>query len=252
MAKLPGSVWIDGASIRFIDANGIEYYYIGTSVGVVSAVNGSVWQENDLLCYVDAGSEKRYLTGINEGAVSALAGCIWIEASRIKTVSGGGNKFSYHSDSHTDGGHNDHSDAGSPHQDATTGGGHNDVTVPHEDTHDDRAGHQHCDAHGDVGGPSGDHLDTHFDYFCDASQIDDCGLWVYQHADQYLDQAIGHLDVHSDEHCDFVVSTHTDQPYFHGDASGSDTHSDHTDHSDHSDFSHSDVAHVDMPVYVGP
>ena len=255
MAKLPGSTWISGTNLHFVDENGIEKYYTGTLAGAVSGNPGSVWIENDSLCYVDAASNKRTIGGqYDVNGVSAVIGSIWIEGGLLRTVvaSGGTSKFRHHGDTthndiiHIDTGHNDHGDAGSAHQDNPAGytdshgDSHTDVAPPHNDVWTP----VYCDGHYDV--PSGA---VHIDQFFPCSG----GVGVSAHGD------FTPFDQHGDATVSFQMNTygdhsdgvHTDS---HGDAhadQGS-PHIDHTDHADHSDFSHSDVPHNDLPHSDSP
>ena len=245
MAKLPGSVWISGNNIHFVDASGVEYYYTGALVSnIPTAIPGSIWMEGDSLHYIDASKNKRSLPGPSEGAVSALIGCIWVEGSRIKGVGGSGIKVNYHVDAHSDGGHNDHTDTGTPHIDAPAG---------HSDTHNDQHGDQpphyndqnipvYCDAHYDVGGGA-THQDGMFQCNGPAQSYGDYSPIEGGHGDAHVDFPFALHEDHSDG---VHLDAHDD---FHQDAFGA--HADHTDHADHSDSSHVDVPHTDQPVLVG-
>ena len=219
MAKIAGSVWIEGINLHWVDENGKEWYFPGTLVASGSpGFEGSVWIEGDDLHYIDANDDERKVYGPLGSVQSALEGSAWVQSvthliswiteSTLKNVSA--HDDTAHEDDHGDETYSDHGD------------------VPHSDSHTDTA---HGDEHGDV-----PHSDSHTD----------------EHGDEYYDHTDhtdgpGHADV--DPHAD----AHSDVP--HSDTSHTDTHTDdaHGDvaHGDHTDSHTDNTAHVDLPVYVG-
>ncbi len=234
MAKVPGSVWIEGTEIHIVTAGLSEYKWEGTYVTApAGAIPGSLWVEGDNLHYIDALGSERFVNGPNSGARVGLAGSIWQESLFIAWLTETyANKIV----------------------------GHNDVThVDHEDTyatHTDVAhGDSHTDTHGDVAHSDRAHSDSHTDTHGDTAHTDQHGDTHTDHYDTYPP----HIDSHGDYHNDIAhVDTHGDVAHAdishlnvaHTDTHGDVAHSDHTDSHDDSHTDHQDVEHTDLPVFV--
>lgn len=229
MTKLRGSIWIDGTTHRlhFINEVDIEYYYIGTDLGVSAGIAGSLYMDlgANIITWITSHGHMFQAAAINGATpVGAIAGSTWIDGSRLRAISNAGVERIHHTDvAHTDG--NSHGDSG-PHTDSVHGDNHGDF---HNDAHFDRAhGDSHTDSHTD--------FDDHEDHF----DVD--GFPHEDHSD--------HGDAHADvEHSD---SLHSDQ---HNDSIHTDTHADapHGDSGVHTDGAggHLDTPHSDEPVLVG-
>lgn len=222
--KKPGSIWIEGNDIHYIDTNTDEWSFTGELVlSAPAAIPGSIWISlGGRLHYIDATNGYRRLARVDDGLVSAAKeGSVWQDSAYLNWVANDLHKYHGHDDiAHTD---------SSPHTD-----------TPHGDSHgDDAHGDSHGDSHGDTS-----HGDSHTDNHEDT------------HGDSHLDTPSPHADTHND----FYLDTHDDVA--HDDVGHDDSHSDsaHTDssHNDtHSDDahgdggSHGDVAHADQPVFIG-
>jgi hypothetical protein len=263
MAKQPGSIWVEGDQLHYVDANGAEWYVQGeywgpsnpSGIGANQGRPGSLWVEGDAYVhYCGAGGQDWRLplefTHNDAAGPTRSVPSIWIEGSyfawgfnngKFRAIQAhndgtGSHTDSGHSDSHIDGSHGDfHGDGhtDTPHTD----GAHSDGA--HTDSHYDQHSDYNVYVHGDCqpltnGNPSGTHQD---------------------HQDQL--QGLAHCDWHDDSHAD---AAHGDSS--HGDVAHTDSHNDqaHTDssHGDtHYDSPHQDstgggTGHVDQPVYVGP
>jgi hypothetical protein len=81
---IPGSLWVDGAYLYHIDANGYKWRTTGKSVGLKSTAKpGSIWVEGDSLCYIDANKYKRKCPRTLIGAKTGIAGSAWVEGSYV-------------------------------------------------------------------------------------------------------------------------------------------------------------------------
>lgn len=255
----PGSTWIEGNDLHYINQAGTnEYKVYGPDQGVrSSAKSGSIWIETALVAWIKEGATNKYLGHDDVAHVDSHSDVAHVDGIHTDVA----HTDSAHTDTHTDTAHVDtHGDA--PHSDS------------HTDSHDDVV---HSDSHTDVA-----HSDSHVDGHGDAAHTDI--FHVDEHGDATPHGDSEHVDVpeenwHGDSHDDVVHSdvAHGDQAHTdshgdsaHGDAAHADTHTDavHTDsHEDlaHTDVAHSDVAHADehtdshvdtghtdKPTFVGP
>lgn len=207
---------------------------------------GGAWVENTEFHYIDAATQNEwYFIGVFVSSpAGAKIGSCWIEGEDFCYIDNAGAKRKYVGEliGATTG------KAGSIWDNATFFRwisetqkhikGHQDVA--HGDTagHTDSPGHSdgvHSDSHGDTA-----HSDHHRDW---------------EHGDYHIDvhgdhNDVNHNDAHADEpHDDF---SHGDD---HNDVAFADSHGD-SPHGDtpHGDGGgvHSDIAHADQPVFVGP
>lgn len=222
MAKL-GGIWVENTEFHYIDAaTNNEWYFIGVFVSTPAlAKSGSIWVEGEDFCYIDGSGDKRKYVGELVGATSGKAGSIWDNAAfwhwiseTLKDIKG-----------HQDVGHGDTA-------------GHTDVPGHSDGLHTDTA-------HGDTA-----HTDHHRDWEAENSHGDYTQVTHFDHTD-----GASHLDQNTTFHDDIP---HADFP--HGDDHNNVAHSD-FDHGDisHGDVPHgdgggvhSDIAHADQPVLVGP
>ena len=111
MPKLP-SIWVDAATLHFVDQAGEEYFYTGDIVSTpVGATPGSLWIDGNYLHYIDATGVDRQVPNIHiSSPAGALAGSLWAIISKLHWIAQAG---------------------------AEEREGHNDIT--------------HIDTHGDVG-----------------------------------------------------------------------------------------------------
>lgn len=176
MPVTAGSIWVEGSYLHFCPTTTTRYRYLGTYVANrAAAISGSIWIDGDSLRYIDANKDERFLltgtTSSPAGVSSAIKGSVWIENFRICSVPGTiGNSYKreYHEDtSFSD--HSDHTDCvysdNGPHQDFYTN--HSDFTGDpaffHVDFHFDSP-NPHYDfndcAVGHADGSSSSHTDT--------------------------------------------------------------------------------------------
>jgi len=82
-AATPGSLWVEGSELHFINASGVEYAETGASVGTPSptATAGSIWLEGDFIHYIDASNVERTASKTSMGASPGTEGSMWIESS---------------------------------------------------------------------------------------------------------------------------------------------------------------------------
>lgn len=253
MAKRPGSIWVEGSDLHYVDSAGNERSFTGDNIGApAGALSGSLWLDtsDNRVHYIAGGGAERVLPAVTAGLhtdAAAIQGSVWVEGDflhAILTATGvEGRKHAdvahsdtAHSDTaHNDTAHTDHSDTA--HDDSLHG------DTAHSDTsHGD--GNSHCDAFEDGGG---------------------AGLECFQHCDHA--DGTTHGDAHNDHNdsagtfvCHLDSGGHSDVA--HSDTPHSDTaHVDHSDtthddvaHSDvaHGDGAHSDTPHDDRPVLIGP
>lgn len=230
MAKL-GGVWTENTEFHYIDAaTNNEWYFIGVFVSTpANAKQGSIWVEGEDFCYIDGSGDKRKYVGELIGVTSGKAGSVWDNATFFRWIS----ETLKHIKGHQDTAHGDtagHTDSPG-HSDGTF------VDTAHGDTaHTD---HHRDWEHGDFHNDShSDHNDFHGDHFD--------GLSSPFHVDS-IDHYDGHGDTshddfaHGDDHNNIA---HSD--FAHGDVSHGDTA-----HGDGGGV-HSDIAHADQPVLVGP
>lgn len=92
MAKTPGSIWVDGAQLHFVDKNGAQWYFTGTDTGasVGSAVQGSFWVSGDFLYYISGAPAtcRRLPATVVAYRAGATAGSPWVDtgASAISSL----------------------------------------------------------------------------------------------------------------------------------------------------------------------
>lgn len=239
----PGSVWVDGEELHFIDGAGVEWYYEGDlkEAAPAEAQAGSMWVEeaNDQVCFVSETGDIRCLPrDVSESVSNAKSGSIWINDSHIKYIDPVGDKVQAgiddHSDQeHSDSGHDNHSD-NSGHNNHSDSG-HDDHSNSHSnsshynsghDNHSDNSGHDnHSNSHNDTGhGDAYYHHNTGHDDHSDNSGHDD--HW----------NSSGHNDHHDSGHDN------------HSDNSGHNNHSDNSGHDDHEDGTSSHDDHTDKPI----
>lgn len=135
MSASPGSVWVEGGDLHFIDGSGTEYAYTGESISSPSsATTGSIWLDTDdgQVHYIDEnGDERAAPRSVGSSVADAQNGSIWIENGLITYIDSG-NKVTSHSDqSHSnksfDDGHSDSVFGNDSHTDF------DDVITPFED-----------------------------------------------------------------------------------------------------------------------
>lgn len=278
--KGPGSVWIEGVDLHWIDENRDEWRFPGTLIiASPGGLFGSLWVEENDLHYIDANGDERKVYGPLGSIQNALPGSLWIESvtsliswitSRTTRAAAGGETSTPRPRDLSRG-----EDGRRRYPYGTTefwGGpgvseyrevnAHDDLT--HSDTHADADHNDHGDiAHQDVTHTDVAHSDSHGDTHSDIPHDD------VAHTDSHGDHE-DHDDVHDDEgppHRDHDDHSDSHSDIAHSDTSHDDTHSDthgdvghgdvahvdqHTDHNDitHGD-THGDVAHIDIPIYVG-
>ena len=191
---IPGSIWIDGEYLHFLDASNNDYQYLGNYyTSAPAAIAGSIWIDvNGYLNYLSVTHVWRQLPfSVDASGVGNAnsVGSIWIESSRIKGITASNVKANYiltsaHSD-HTDNiSHSDHSDySDSPHDDEA----HTDHTDSGVNHHTDSAysdGSWHADIPAGGGFPHTDHNDhadaQHADY---TDHYNDVAYVDYPHYD---------------------------------------------------------------------
>lgn len=113
MPVAAGSLWVEGTFLNFCPTTTTRFRYLGTFVANRAAgVAGSIWIDGADLRYLDSNKDERVLplgaTSTPAGVASAVNGSIWIEGNLICSVEGvTKQKREYHTDqpfsnSHTD------------------------------------------------------------------------------------------------------------------------------------------------------
>ena len=287
MAKLPGSIWVEGDTLRYIDGSGVEwqspaYYLWPCGAG---AKPGSIWIEDDSIRYVNEAGTVEWGIWENPNVAKpytgGISGSLWVESNLIHWLNPSNERDNHwdvapvvgHGDiahvnvgAHTDTPHtNTHTDSHGnvAHQDRahTDHNDHDDTphTDSHTNTHGDSAHQDHSD-HGDYG--------THYDaiYFLNDPPPGHSDTQYHGDTpDNYTDHTnVAHVNTHGDvAHKDTAAYSHQDhQDIVHLD-SHTDSHSDvahvdvaHGDSGSHSDSphtnTHTDEPHIDAPYYIGP
>lgn len=187
----PGSIWVDGSELHFVDGDGDEWKYNGEEaidfslapnmVKTAVLTPGSIWIEGEDLYYVgDDDTIRKTPTNLKETSVSGIKGSVWIESNKITYVDEDRNvrvagieddnsRDDPAHDDHTDNSHEDHvdshTDSGGDHTnqwDYSWGGSkyyadHTDVGSNHTDDHTHRIKYDHDDSHSDT--PHDDYKD---------------------------------------------------------------------------------------------
>src|SRR4249919_1678724 len=84
MAKIAGSLWIEGATLHFVADDLSEWSYAGDVIASgVAGLPGSLWVDGDYLYYIDASSVERRIPNVLIKTTTGLAGSIWIDAQRL-------------------------------------------------------------------------------------------------------------------------------------------------------------------------
>jgi hypothetical protein len=281
MAKVAGSIWVEGNRFHLIDQFNREWYLNGIFIKNVTARPGSFWMEattGNMHFVNEAGTAVYRLPSVFRKylPLTAKTGSIWLGGDTI----GLNNVFSWvrpwdgsqnaeflsyiyvaavstHTDTHGDAAHSDviHSDGA--HTDVAAHTDHNDShnDVPHQD-HTDSSHGDHSDSgtshndfsdHSDYNHPKLVHNDGHYSLHGDNYSSPE----ARSHTD-YNETAGPNPGYVNSRHTD--VNAHVDIP--HGDNPHSDSHGDspHSDvtgsssHSDHQDSDpHQDIAHIDTP-----
>lgn len=286
MAKVAGSIWVEGNDLHYVDYFNREWYSPGFFVKAVSgAVPGSLWQDSGTtagIYWVNEAGNGIYRTPVNFSKLIGVGPPItslWVEQSNnflswLWYHSGGNYQIfnnhwdvaqvNTHGDAHTDGAHTDvpHSDV--PHTDVPSSQNHNDYhnDVPHADFWDS--------SHGDTARVNfGDHVDclrtfdnpfltVHMDCYSSPYGGSDPNPYGPIHTDYFHYDSGGgnqgspeHPTGYADysQHWDFAhEDTHSDSP--HQDAPPWIHHGDYWDVAGHQDVahsdSHSDAAHQDV------
>lgn len=258
MAKKPGSLWVEGAELHYVDSISREWFLQGELGGASGAKPGALWIGTDgYLYYVGANGLKYrvWWQTMHTDAASTKAN-VWIDGNYLF--------HSYGSTKYWEHGDYSHADGASGHTDVPHGDGHTDST--HGDSHtDSHTDSSHGDSHVDASHGDSPHYDSHGDL----SIYRDKFCTYYDHGVVVGHEDHGDSGAHTDglNHCDThddyapVSSAHGDQ---HSDGSHGDSHNDvaHQDgshgdsHSDtvHQDAAHSDGAasHLDTPALIGP
>jgi len=104
MAVTAGSVWVQGDYLHFTPTTTTNYRYLGTYVAYRSTgIAGSIWIDGANLRYLDSANNERYLplgsASTPGGVTSAINGSVWIENNRLNSVEGSTKqKREYHTD----------------------------------------------------------------------------------------------------------------------------------------------------------
>lgn len=281
MAKVPGSIWVEGDDLHWVDQFGREWYTTAIGVKAVAGRPGSIWIDpnNQYLMYMNERGDVACTPNIPWGdalaPINARFGSIWIGQDNQVHYIGIQYDANYrynvriHNDQAVVNNHTDaHQD--SPHVDsAHVDGAHTDVpsTATHTDWHIDDPHHDFTDNW---------HNDQAYNPYQNFQDFSD-QIYYYHPQYQHTDAPGGGYRVHGDyrsgggtfhedyTHTDYGMNTapensqhddfwnHTDVP--HGDIPHIDQHGDsgHQDeatenfHGDHYDSTaHQDVAHVDV------
>jgi hypothetical protein len=287
MAKLEGSLWVNGDNLHYVDHNGHEWRLTGwVSRPNPGGVAGSIWVEGHYLAWVSENGANicafqtdpiaaPWVLGVTgpaaiEGSIYHYAGFFtYVGAPPSHTWASHWDvaHSNTHGDAHTNtGAHTD-----TPHSNTHTNT-HGDIAhvntahVDHNDHNDTAHGNTHTDSHGNVA-----HQDQHGDYGTHYDAIYFLNDPPPGHSDtQYHGDTpdnyhtnVAHTDTHGDvahkdtphtNHQDHdnvaAVNTHTNT---HGDVPHSDiAHGDTGTHNDVHTNTHSDVAHKDQPTWIGP
>lgn len=279
MAKTPGSLWVSGNELHFVDPWGNQWYCASTYIQAVTARPGSLWIDGYYLRYINQDGSAVFQTPLTfTGQYAGIPGSIWIDTQdgRLHFISGAeAAHFVAHDDvAHNDGGTNIHNDTphSDTHTDAHTNVAHHDYHLdsPHEDYHADShtnvAGHNdHQDDHVDRPQQNFyDHMDCSRQYYNPFLNVHlDCysSPAGYSHTDLYHYDTGGdntgwtyvgytnHNDeAHADEHLDYHTNVahndqHTNSPHY---DEAPEIYHDDSPHQDvHYDVAHTDSAHVD-------
>lgn len=122
---IPGSLWVDGVTLRIIGEDGYQYYYEGVVINTAPSTSliGSVWVESNSLMYIDLYRNIRQIqTEAPIGAASGRkSGSLWIVGNKIHWIASDGTEKRGHADiSHADiaysagSAYSDHSNSTSP------------------------------------------------------------------------------------------------------------------------------------------
>jgi hypothetical protein len=225
MAKVAGSLWVDGTQLHYVDKSGNEWYFVGTAGSTpAGAIVGSIWVDSasSTIHYIDSVGVDRAVAveaGANRAGAGALPGSIWVDTvAAVNKSLHAINNIQIEQTAHTD--------------------IHNDIAASHTDTHGDAA-----PTHGDVAPGHLDHTDSpsshgdvaHHDYHYDG------------HSDGYggYDNTYWQVakNAHGDVHDDAALEQHY-YGWIHYDAN---PYTDHEDwpHADTVIVGHGDVPHVD-------
>src|SRR5581483_8013189 len=107
MAKSPGALWVDGATLHFIDKTGNEWYFTGSVISTPAGANlGAVYVDasSTSIQYIDtSGVLRRVANVLVANRPSATAGALFVETSAntnysLHIVDGGLNERACHSD----------------------------------------------------------------------------------------------------------------------------------------------------------
>lgn len=203
MAKVPGSIWVEGITLRFVDKDEDEWSFTGTLIGAAAgSVNGSIWITTTTVRYIANNQQYQVPSSLVATRSGSVAGSIWVannvtDNTALRFISSGGVEYMCHSDvAHSD----------SAHGDAT-----------HVDNYEDMHGDYDDPVHAD-----GSHIDFYQDHDDESEPV---GV---EHADAYYDLDSGesatiHHDAYTDNHDDIAHSdsahsdtAHTDNPSFIG------------------------------------
>jgi len=275
MAKVAGSLWVEGNDLHYIDQFNREWYMVGIFIKNQAAKPGSLWLDttSQIIYYVnEAGNQiyRPYGWGDQTIPINAVIGSIWIDTDNQIHWAGipidanvrydvraheDTALVSTHGDTHSDGAH----------ADAHTDTAHSDVPASsgHADYHQDYPHGDHWDnVHGDFWDLAQSHNDLNEIVKCDRAYYNpflnvhfDC--WSTPtgaiHTDLY------HYDTGGDHtgwpgHYDYVQHYDTPEVYnhtdYHNDSPHVDYppgwyHEDQTTNVPHTDVPHSDVPHQD-------
>ncbi|TSA40200.1 hypothetical protein D4R30_00050 [archaeon] len=124
MAKVAGSLWVEGATLHYVDANGREWEIVGhfwAVVGGYGALAGSIWIEGDTLHYVDSvGNLEYWCEHIVQvgGPSGGIPGSIWVEGTLLHWLRPGPLEVWFHNDqAHSDTGHSNWTNSWGNHSD---------------------------------------------------------------------------------------------------------------------------------------
>ncbi len=87
MAKIAGSIWVDGITFHYVDKNGAEWTFTGVDTGAsVGSVVGSFWisDVDATIRYIDNVNHQRKIIsipGVNRTDVGAIIGSLWVEST---------------------------------------------------------------------------------------------------------------------------------------------------------------------------
>jgi hypothetical protein len=262
MAKVAGSIWVEGSDIHYIDQFGREWYCPAYGIKGSSAQPGSIWVDpNDhYLYYTDVNGTVCYTQtpwGDALAPANAVVGSIWVGSdNQLHWIAPYDANYKHNVRAHNDtAAHSDHTDTHTDaHQDAIHSDiAHNDRAhtdthgdTPHNDWHTDQP-HQdsHTDTHSDQAGYNfGDHIDCNIQAGTANGHYTshtDCWSWPYPSSPDPNPSGSTHTDgYHADTHGDYPNNWYGGVP----------PHDDYGTHYDiaHVD-THGDVAHVDQAAY---